>query len=238
MPVYQLIDQYVFPPPAFADSSGLLAVGGDLSLERLLLAYSTGVFPWFNENDPILWWSPDPRCILEPEDLKISRSLGKVLRRKTFEVSCDRAFLQVVQACADSPRGEVEGSWITPQMLEAYCRLHEKGYAHSIETWHQGRLVGGLYGVCLGRCFFGESMFHRESNASKVAFVSLVQALQRCNFELIDCQMPNSHLMSLGASTISRRKFLERLRRGAVSPSTMLPPGDFPADLFVSAPCG
>lgn len=227
MPVYHLIDQPVFPPPEVAEPGGLLAVGGDLSTPRLLLAYSMGIFPWFNEGDPILWWSPDPRCILEPAELKVSRSLAKVLRRQEFSVTYGRDFAGVIDACAERRRQE-EGTWITAGMREAYIRLHHLGYAHSVEVWRQGELAGGLYGVCLGRCFFGESMFHRVANASKVALAELARHLYSRQFELIDCQLPTAHLASLGARTIPREEFLRRLRRGRVAPSTMPPPGAFP----------
>jgi len=226
VPVYQLIEQPVFPPPELAEPGGLLAVGGDLETPRLLLAYSMGIFPWFNADDPILWWSPDPRCILEPSALKVSRSLAKVLRRQLFQVTFDRAFSEVIGACAELRQGR-EGTWITPEMHHAYCRLHHLGYAHSVEVWQGRALVGGLYGVCLGRCFFGESMFHRVANASKVAFAHLSEHLGQRRFELIDCQLPTPHLASLGAETIPRDEFLRRLRRGGVVPSTMPPPGAF-----------
>jgi leucyl/phenylalanyl-tRNA--protein transferase len=228
MPVYRLIEQPVFPAPELAEPGGLLAVGGDLSPRRLLLAYSMGIFPWFNEGDPILWWSPDPRCILEPGHLRISRSLAKVLRQGVFSVTFDRAFDQVISTCARLRREGGEGTWITEEMRHAYCLLHEMGYAHSVESWRGGELEGGLYGVCLGRCFFGESMFHRAANASKVAFATLARHLERQGFELIDCQLPTSHLKSLGAGEIPRVEYLRRLRRGGVTPSTMPPTGSFP----------
>lgn len=226
MPIYRLIDEPVFPPTELAEDSGLLAVGGDLRPERLLLAYSMGIFPWFNADDPILWWSPDPRFILEFHELKISRSLAKLLRHNPFSVTFDQAFPQVMAACAEVRRPG-EGTWITPEMAQSYARLHELGYAHSVEVTHQGQLVGGLYGVCLGRCFFGESMFHRVANASKVALVALVAHLRQKDFELLDCQMPSDHLRSLGARAIAREQFLQRLRRGGVMPSTHPPQGDF-----------
>lgn len=228
MPVYQLIDQPVFPPPVQAEPGGLLAVGGDLTPPRLLLAYSTGIFPWFNEGDPILWWSPDPRCILEPAQVRVSRSLAKVLRRGTFRVTYDRAFAEVIAACARERRGGGEGTWITPAMRAAFIALHELGYAHSVEAWCDGELAGGLYGVCLGRCFFGESMFHRVTDASKVALVTLAGELQRRDFELIDGQLPSPHLTSLGARQIPRKQFLQRLRDGGVLPSTRPPISPFP----------
>ncbi|MDO3379006.1 leucyl/phenylalanyl-tRNA--protein transferase [Geoalkalibacter halelectricus] len=227
MPVYQLIADPLFPPVELAEDGGLLAVGGDLSPRRLLLAYSMGIFPWFNAEDPILWWSPDPRFILELDDLHVSRSLAKVLRRGLFSVTFDQAFGQVIRACAQV-RAATEGTWITPAMLASYERLHEMGYAHSVEVWRDGELVGGLYGVCLGRCFFGESMFHRAADASKVALVALVERLKARDFELLDCQMPSDHLTSLGARSIPRAEFLKRLRRGGVMPSVQPQAGDFP----------
>ena len=201
-----------FPPLDFASPEGLLAMGGDLRAERLLEAYRHGIFPWYNEDQPILWWSPDPRAVLFPEKLKISRSLAKTLRRDQFQVRLDTCFRDVMQACAaprkQFPRG---GTWITHEMLEAYVRLHELGYAHSVETWQDNILVGGLYGVALGGMFFGESMFSRRTDASKVALVALVRQLQRWNFRLIDCQLPSQHLLSLGAEEVRRRDFLDRL---------------------------
>jgi len=208
-----------------AEPDGLLAVGGDLSPARLLLAYSMGIFPWFNAQDPILWWSPDPRCVLEPAELHVSASLAKVLRKGVFSVTFDRAFREVITACR-TLREAGAGTWITPEMVAAYCRLHEMGFAHSVECWRDGELVGGLYGVSLGRCFFGESMFHRASNASKVAFVTLVRMLAKRSCELIDCQLSNPHLESLGARGISRQAFLARLRRGGVAPSIRPLPGE------------
>lgn len=226
MPVYQLIADPVFPPVELAEEGGLLAVGGDLNPQRLLLAYSMGIFPWFNEGDPILWWSPDPRFILELNELRISRSLAKILRRNLFTVTFDQAFEQVIDACA-GVRAQAEGTWITPEMKASYLRLHEMGHAHSAEIWRDGDLVGGLYGVCLGRCFFGESMFHRVTDASKVALVALVERLKARDFELLDCQMASAHLSSLGARAIPRNAFLQRLRRGGVMPSAHPQTGDF-----------
>ncbi len=228
MPVYRLPAQLVFPPPSLAEPGGLLAVGGDLEPPRLLLAYSSGIFPWFNPEDPILWWSPDPRCILEPTGMHLSRSLLRTLRRGRFQVSCDRAFDDVVAACADVRRQQGEGTWLSREMAAAYRELHRLGYAHSVECWDAGELVGGLYGVCLGRCFFGESMFHRVADASKVTLAWLAGRLQAAGFELIDCQLANSHLVRLGAREIPRTLFLERLRHAGVKPSTMPPPGRFP----------
>lgn len=204
-----------FPDPADAeqDPDGLLAVGGDLTPARLLNAYRRGIFPWFGEQDPILWWSPDPRMVLFPDRLKISRSLGKTLRRKKFTVSFDLAFSQVIQACA-APRKDEPGTWISDEMIQAYEQLHRRGVAHSAEAWNGDELVGGLYGIALGRVFFGESMFSKATDASKVAFVSLVKRLQQSGYELIDCQVYTQHLESLGAELIPRRAFQERVDAG------------------------
>lgn len=221
MPVYQLISQLVFPPPELAGPEGLLAVGGELSPERLLLAYSSGIFPWYNETDPILWWSPDPRCILEPDQLRVSHRLARTLRRGTFAVTFDRCFNAVIEACGAVRSEKGEGTWLSRDMIDAYLRLHTLGFAHSVECWRGEVLAGGLYGVALGRCFFGESMFHRETDASKVAFVTLVRRLREEGVELIDCQLPTAHLASLGAEEIPRSDFLQRLRASGVVPSTL-----------------
>jgi leucyl/phenylalanyl-tRNA--protein transferase len=194
-----------------AEPNGLLAVGGDLSSDRLLSAYRRGIFPCYSEDQPILWWSPDPRCVLFPKDLKVSRSLRATLRKARFRVSMDRAFRQVMVACAGPRRGQ-SGTWVMPELIEAYDRLHRQGYAHSVECWRDGRLVGGLYGVTLGRVFFGESMFARETDASKVCLVRLVSHLRDRDFRLIDCQVPTPHLESLGAVTIPRQQFIEMLK--------------------------
>jgi leucyl/phenylalanyl-tRNA---protein transferase len=212
MPVYRLIEELVFPPPEYADPSGLLAVGGDLSTERLLEAYRQGIFPWFTEDQPILWWSPDPRFVLELDDFRISRSLRKTLKKKSFQVTFDRAFEEVIRACAAVARKGQKGTWITEEMQEAYVRLHGLGYAHSVESWFEDKLVGGLYGVSLGRAFFGESMFHLKTDASKVALVALVDYLQNYGFALIDAQMSTEHLMNFGAKEIPRRLFLKKLQ--------------------------
>jgi leucyl/phenylalanyl-tRNA--protein transferase len=190
--------------------NGLLAVGGDLSPARLLDAYRHGVFPWFNEGEPILWWSPDPRMVLFPSELKLSRSLRKTLRHHRYEITFDTAFEQVMQACA-APRPGQGGTWISPAMIEAYVRLHELGYAHSVETWLNGSLTGGLYGVALGHMFYGESMFSRATDASKIAFAHLVWQLRSWGFGMIDCQMKTAHLASLGAREIARADFLRHL---------------------------
>jgi leucyl/phenylalanyl-tRNA---protein transferase len=201
-----------FPPVESASPEGLLAVGGDLSSERLLVAYRHGIFPWYNPEQPILWWSPDPRAVLYPEKLKISRSLRKTLKRGDLRVTFDSCFREVMLACA-APREQYPGggTWITDDMVDAYTRLHSMGYAHSIETWHEHRLSGGLYGVAIGGVFFGESMFARKDNASKVALVALVSKLREWKFALIDCQIPSAHLTSLGAEEIPRSRFLVEL---------------------------
>lgn len=201
-----------FPPvsQALRDPDGLLAVGGDLRPERLIRAYEQGIFPWYQDDQPILWWSPATRMALRPQDLVISRSMRKLLRRGDYRVTLDKAFDRVIAACART-REIFPGTWITPQMQEAYGRLHELGIAHSVEVWHEEALVGGLYGVALGKMFFGESMFSLRSNASKAGFILLVQQLQLWHYQLIDCQVPSEHLRSLGASDISREAFLEIL---------------------------
>ncbi len=211
MPVFQLSDENVFPPPELADENGLLAVGGDLCEERLLLAYSMGIFPWYSGNDPVLWWSPDPRLVLFPDDLKISRSLTQTIHKGIFKVTMDTDFESVIQACATVHRKDDGATWITADMMDAYIDLHKSGYAHSVESWYKGELAGGLYGISLGSAFFGESMFTKKSNASKVAFALLVQQLSKWNFTLIDCQITTGHLKSFGAVEISRRTFLKKL---------------------------
>ena len=212
MPVYLLPDEFIFPAPSLAHASGLLAVGGDLNPERLLRAYKMGIFPWFSEDEPILWWSPDPRLVLYPQEFHISHSLGKIIRQQRFEVTLDTAFEDVIRACSQTRRKkEEEGTWIGKAMIEAYIRLHAAGFAHSVEACCQGRLVGGLYGLSLGRCFFGESMFSHIDNASKVALAALVEHLKTLAFSLIDCQVTTSHLMRFGAREIPRRRFLRQL---------------------------
>lgn len=208
-----------FPPVELAlrDPDGLLALGGDLSPERLLRAYRQGIFPWYSDGQPILWWSPDPRMVLRPEELKISRSLRKTLRKRALLITLDEDFAAVMAACAE-PRSDGLGTWITEDMTLAYRRLHELGYAHSVEAWQDGHLVGGLYGVALGNVFFGESMFTRATDASKIAFVHLVRQLQRWHFALIDCQVYTGHLASLGAAPIPRRDFSAILLREARPP--------------------
>ena len=202
-----------FPPveQALADPNGLLAAGADLSVARLIDAYEKGIFPWFNDGQPILWWSPDPRMVLFPAELKVSRSLAKTLRTARFDVRADTAFREVIQNCR-MPRQHQVGTWITAPIVDAYCNLHRAGIAHSIETWLDGELVGGLYGVALGRAFFGESMFMRVTDASKVALVTLVRQLEHWGFGLIDCQMNTAHLITLGAREITRPEFTRRLQ--------------------------
>ena len=219
MPVYLLPDELVFPSPQLAREEGLLAVGGDLSQERLLLAYRMGIFPWYTEDEPIMWWSPDPRLVLYPSQLKVSRSLKKTIKKQIFRLTVDESFESVIKACAHSRTKADEGTWIVGEMIAAYCRLHESGLAHSVEVWQNGSLVGGLYGVSLGRCFFGESMFTLISNASKVALVTLVQHLQAMEFHFIDCQISTPHLLSFGAQEIPRTQFLKELEQALKSPT-------------------
>lgn len=219
MPVYRIGEELAFPPASFAEPDGLLGVGGDLRPERLLLAYAQGIFPWYDESLPILWYSPDPRLVLEPKNLRVSRRLAKTVRQHRFEVTLDRAFERVIRACASNPRREGNGTWITPAMIEGFCRLHEQGFAHSVEAWREGELVGGLYGLSLGAMFFGESMFHRETDASKVAFVTLVHQLERWEFHCVDCQVHTEHLVSLGAVPWPRERFLHALRSALEAPT-------------------
>ena len=204
-------DPEAFPPPERADRSGLLAIGGDLAPARLLAGYRRGIFPWYAEGQPILWHSPDPRFVLLPGHLHVPRSLEKVLRRRTYEIRADTAFAEELRACAEAPRPGQDGTWITPEMHGAYVALHRLGHAHSVEAWQDGELVGGLYGVALGRVFFGESMFTRAPDASKAAFVTLARALFDAGCLLIDCQVETDHLGRFGAANIPRRRFLQLL---------------------------
>ncbi len=210
---------YSFPDPEKADKEGLLAAGGDLSAESLISAYSSGIFPWYSEGSPILWWSPDPRLVLFPESFIASGTLKQTIRRKRFEVYFDRDFSAVIRNCAETKRTEQEGTWITDEMQQAYTALHQKGYAHSVESYYEGALVGGLYGVSLGRAFFGESMFHHMPDASKVALYFLVEKLKKWDFHFIDAQQPTAHLKSLGAIEIPRREFLNRLKKALEYPT-------------------
>lgn len=214
MPCVYLSKDLWFPPVEQAEEIGLLAMGGDLSPQRLLLAYSQGIFPWYNPGEPILWWSPDPRCVLFPQKIHISRSLNKTLKKAIFRVSFDGDFPAVIAACRKDRLQT--GTWITAEMQQAYIDLWRLGFAHSVECWHQNQLVGGLYGISLGGCFFGESMFSRVANASKVALVGLCQQLTRLGIELVDCQQTSHHLLSLGAQEISRAEFIHRLSAGLI----------------------
>ena len=211
MPVHRLSDELAFPDQREARADGLLAVGGDLSPQRLLLAYRLGIFPWYSDDSPILWWSPPRRCVMAPADFHVSRSLRRLLSQKRFTFTFDRAFEQVIRACAETRRSSGQGTWITPEMVQAYGVLHVAGFAHSVEAWDGGGLAGGIYGVSLGRAFFGESMFTRVTNASKAAFCVIAQRLHVWEFPLIDCQITNPHLQTLGAYEISRTEFLKRL---------------------------
>jgi len=214
MPIARLGSQLAFPPPEEAEPDGLLAVGGDLEPARLLLAYSLGIFPWYEQGLPILWHCPDPRTVLLPGELRVSRSLHKTLRRAPYRLSLDASFERVIRACAATERPGQCGTWITPEMIDAYVRLHELGFAHSAEAWAGEELAGGVYGVSLGSCFFGESMFAAWPDASKVAFVALVRQLERWGFELIDCQVQTEHLERFGAVGWPRARFLSTLARG------------------------
>ncbi len=212
MPVFQLPHDIIFPLPEHAEPDGLLAVGGDLSPARLLAAYCQGIFPWYSEGEPILWWSPAPRLVLYPGEFHLPRRLARTMRRNVFSVSADTAFREVMENCARVRTESGEGTWITAEMLAAYCRLHEIGFAHSIECWHQGRLAGGLYGVCLDRVFFGESMFTRVRDASKVALARLVEHARATGIGMIDCQMTTDHLLRFGAREVDRQRFQDELQ--------------------------
>lgn len=212
MVIYRLFEEPVFPDPEEADPDGLLAVGGDLSPQRLVNAYANGIFPWYSEDSPILWWSTDPRLVLLPDQLHVPRSLRRLLRKDAFSFTLDTAFDEVIRACAQSGRPEQDGTWLVEEMIEAYTELHELGVAHSVEAWQDGRLAGGLYGVSLGRAFFGESMFYRVPDASKAAFVILVRQLERWKFQLVDCQQTTEHLLRFGAFEMPRFRFLSTLR--------------------------
>jgi leucyl/phenylalanyl-tRNA---protein transferase len=219
VPVFRLDEQLVFPPPHLADEGGLLAVGGDLSPERLRLAYSQGIFPWYSRGQPILWHSPDPRMVLLADELRVPRSLTKIVRRAPFRLTLDTAFPRVIDACAATKRPRQRGTWITPAMRSAYVILHRQGVAHSAEAWKGDELVGGLYGVSLGAAFFGESMFTRVPDASKVAFVALVGQLLRWGITLVDCQVYTEHLARFGARDWPRRHFLAALQKALGRPT-------------------
>jgi len=216
MSYYILNEELYFPPLHRADSHGILALGGDLSVERLLLAYKSGIFPWFSENEPIVWWSPDPRFVLFPEKLKISKSMRPIFNQNIFEFTFDKAFEEVILACKTTKRKGQYGTWITEDMLEAYNTLHQLGFAHSVEVWKEGDLLGGLYGISIGKIFFGESMFSKVSNASKAGFIYLVRKLKEAGVHVIDCQVHTQHLESLGAEMIPRTDFVKLLKEGLI----------------------
>ncbi|MFP4070917.1 MAG: leucyl/phenylalanyl-tRNA--protein transferase [Desulfovibrionales bacterium] len=217
MSVYFLSDDPVFPDPETSEPVGLLALGGDLSVKRLVAAYSMGIFPWYTEDTPILWWSPDPRPIIEPRELHIPKSLRRVLNKERFSVTVDHDFAGVIRSCASVPREGADGTWLVPEMVSAYEELHRAGFAHSVEVWAEGELVGGIYGVSLGRAFFGESMFHTVTNASKVGFVHLVRLLGTKGYSFMDCQQQSANLQRYGVREIPRREFLYRLQEAVRS---------------------
>lgn len=219
MPVFRLDHRVLFPPPELADRGGLLAVGGDLRPERLLLAYASGIFPWPSEGYPLLWHSPDPRFVLRASELHVPRSLARTLRRGRFRVTLDTRFREVIEACSAEPRPGQDGTWITDEMMDAYTTLHEIGFAHAAEAWQEGVLVGGLYGVSLGGAFFGESMFAHRPDASKVAFVTLVRQLARWGIEIVDAQVHTPHLQRFGAVHVRRAAYLEQLALAMEQPT-------------------
>ena len=208
--IFSLPKDIIFPPVELAEPNGMLAIGGDLSVERLLAAYKHGIFPWFSDGSPILWWSPDPRFVLFPDEIKVSKSMKQAMRNGTFTVTYDLAFKEVIRNCRH-PRKDQDGTWITDDMEDAYIELHELGFAHSVETWQGDELVGGLYGVSLGRMFFGESMFTITANASKAALISLAVKLQSLSFDCIDCQVHTKHMETMGARYIVRTEFIDLL---------------------------
>lgn len=212
MPVFKLPDnEIVFPHPSLADSSGLLAVSHDLDPRRLILAYQHGIFPWYKQGDAFFWYAPDPRCVLYTKDLRVSKSMRSIFNQKKFRYTLDTCFERVMQACASTKRRHESGTWITDEFMESYVYLHESGIAHSVEVWDGDALVGGLYGVAIGKVFSGESMFARQTNASKAGFITLVKALQHIDFQMVDCQTETGHLLSLGAANIPRDQFMEHL---------------------------
>ena len=219
MPIYQLGEEIAFPHPSLATPEGLLAVGGDLRPQRLILAYSHGIFPWYSEGRPILWWCPSPRLVLYPAQLHVGRSLRKTLRRRPYRITIDTAFEQVMGSCAVTKRPDQDGTWITDDMKAAYVRLHEMGIAHSVEAWDDDTLVGGVYGLSLGSAFFGESMFAHRPDASKVAFVYLVRQLEAWDFDIIDCQVVTEHLVRFGAHEMELEPFLDTLERATARPT-------------------
>ena len=218
MPVFQLTDKLIFPPAELAEENGLLAVGGDLSPERLLLAYSSGIFPWYSEGDPLLWWFTSPRLVIFPAKFKVPKRLSRLVRQEKYSVTMDIAFRQVITECANTDERLKKGTWITNEMIEAYCQLHDIGHAHSVECWLDDELAGGLYGISLGGIFFGESMFSKQPNSSKVALVHLMNKLLEWNFDLIDCQMKTEHLMQFGAQEIPGNHFRKLLDKSIAHP--------------------
>ena len=231
MPIFLLSDDLTFPTPDSANDEGLLAIGGDLRPARLVVAYSMGIFPWYSEGDPIMWWSPNPRMVIRPEEFRPSRSLRRRYNRGGFRLSMDEAFPAVVRACSVVPRRGQDGTWITESMMESYCRLHELGVGHSVECWEGDVLVGGVYGLSLGACFFGESMFAKRTDASKLAFWALMRHAERTGIEFIDCQLHNPHLESLGAYTIPRGEYLRWLYHALESETRQ---GSWSADFQIS----
>ena len=223
MPIFQLTDNLVFPPPELAEENGLLAIGGDLSPERLLLAYRSGIFPWYSEGDPILWWSPSPRLVIFPDEFKVPRRLARFIKQQKYKMTIDCAFQQVIASCASASGRQEEGTWIDQDMIEAYTILHAQGWAHSVECWQDDELVGGLYGIALGRVFFGESMFSLQPNTSKVALIFLVEQLQKWDFNLIDCQMKTEHLLQFGAREIPGTEFQTILAQNTKYPNRSNP---------------
>jgi leucyl/phenylalanyl-tRNA--protein transferase len=211
MPVYELSDELVFPDPSLAEEDGLLAIGGDLSIERLILAYSNGIFPWYDEGSPILWWALNPRMVLLPENLKVSKSLKQSLKKGEFSITFDKAFEEIINECSRIPRKNQQGTWITDEMKDAYINLHKAGFAHSVECYSNNELVGGLYGVSLGKVFFGESMFHLQTDASKIAFHALMQQLKVWDFQMVDAQMETPLLKNFGAYLVPFEDYREKL---------------------------
>jgi leucyl/phenylalanyl-tRNA--protein transferase len=216
MSYWLLSDALIFPHPLSASFEGILAIGGDLSCPRLTLAYQYGIYPWYNEGDPIIWWFPDPRCVVKPQDVSISKSMQRLIRKESFTATLDTAFSEVISQCRKIPRDRQKGTWIHPEMVDAYISMHKVGHAHSVEVWESGRLVGGLYGVASGRVFFGESMFSQATNASKYALIALAQVLLDKGFWLIDCQQDTPHMRSMGASLLGAREFHEMLMRNRI----------------------
>ncbi|MCD4772115.1 MAG: leucyl/phenylalanyl-tRNA--protein transferase [Bacteroidales bacterium] len=219
MPVYLLNEEISFPDPNNSNKEGIVAVGGDLSVERLILAYSMGIFPWYSDESPIIWWSPNPRTVLFPYELKLSKNLRSKINKNIFKVKFDTNFAAVIENCANISRNSQNGTWITQEMKEAYINLHQHGYCHSVETYFEDKLVGGLYGVSFGKAFFGESMFYLKTDASKVALYYLVEKLKNWNFDFIDVQQETNHLKSLGAEIIDRKMFLSLLKISNQSPT-------------------